>query len=297
MRSRRRVREALAGFLFISPWLLGFLLYNGGSIGASLAISFTRWNIVQKPTFVGLDNYIELFAQDPLFWHSLKITSIYSAVVVPLGMAVAFLLALVLNERLKGLVIWRTLYYLPSLITGVAMALVWSIILNPDMGLVNQVLALFGIPGPRWLWDSGWALPGLILMALWQTGGNIIIYLAGLQGIPSELYESVEIDGGGMWTKFRAITVPMMTPILFFQLIMGIVHSLQVFEIAFVMTRGGPMNSTLFFNLLLYFKAFEDFKMGAACSMAWILFVIIASLTILIFRSSARWVYYAGERS
>ena len=294
--TKRGLRETIEGYLCISPWILGFALFGGGPIIASLALSFTKWNIIQPAKFVGLANYVRLLTQTKLFWHSLRITFTYAAAVIPLGIIIGFSIALLMNQKLLGLAVWRTIYYMPSLVTGVAIAMIWTIILNPEVGLVNQILWAAGIEGPKWLYDKNWALAGIILMVVWQTGGAMIIYLAGLQGIPTQLYEAVEIDGGGVWRKFVTVTIPMMTPILFFQLIMGVIGSLQVFGTAFIMTRGGPEYATMFYNLQLYFAAFEDFEMGLACSMAWILFLIILLLTLLLFKSAARWVYYAGER-
>ena len=294
--TKRQRRNLLIALGFLSPWLIGFIWFRGGAVIASLVISFTEWNMFNPPEFVGFQNYIKLFTDDPLFWKSLRVTLLYSVVVVPASIVFAFTIAMILNQRLKGLFLLRTIFYIPCLISGVALAVIWSIILNPDIGFVNQVIGVFGIEGPKWLWDKRWALPGLMMMGTWMYAGNMIIYLAGLQAIPTQLYESVEIDGGNSVHKFFHITIPMMTPILFFQIIMQLVLCLHVFEIGYVMTRGGPENATLFFNLQLYYRAFTDFRMGIACAMAWVLFLIIIGLTIVLFKTSNRWVYYAGER-
>jgi len=292
--TKRERRQAIEGYLSIMPWIIGFLLFTGGPIIASLVLSLTKWNMMSPSHFVGLANYKTLL-QDETFWQSLKVTGKFTVVVIPLGILLGFSIALLLNQRLRGLSVWRTLYFLPSLITGVALALVWQVILNPEIGFINQLLALMGFTGPQWLFDPRWALFGMIIMTLWQSGGAMVIYLAGLQGIPTQLYEAAELDGAGIWHKFLHITIPMMTPILLFQLIMGIINTLQFFAPAFVMTGGGPEKSTLFYSLQLYFTAFQDFEMGRACAMAWILFVIILFLTLLVFKTSSRWVYYEGK--
>lgn len=289
-------REAVEGYLSILPWLIGFSLFIGGPLIASVVLSFARWDIINPARFVGLDNYKRLFFGDPYIWQSLKVTAVYSAIVIPIGMLLGFAIALLMNQKLLGVSVWRTLYYMPVLVSGAALAVVWQILLNPEFGYINQGLRMLGFVGPRWLYSTEWALPGLMIMGLWQSGGAMIIYLAGLQGIPTQLYEAAEIDGASIWHKFFRITIPMMTPILFFQLVMGIIGTLQYFTGAYIMTRGGPEKATLFYGLQLYFRAFSDFEMGYACAMAWFLFVIILALTYAIFRTSGGWVYYGGQR-
>lgn len=284
-------KEALEGYLFISPWLLGFLVFTLGPLVASIFISLSKWDIFSAPQFVGLENYIAMF-EDPLFKKSLWNTFYYSIFSIPLGMAGGLTLALLLNQKVKGLPIFRTIFYLPSVTSGVAVALLWKWIFNPEFGIANAILNFFGLPGLQWLNSPTWAMPALIIMSLWGVGGGMLIYLAGLQGIPRQLYEAAELDGAGSWACFVNITLPMLTPTLFFQLITGIIGSFQIFTQAFVMTNGGPVNATLFYVLYLYRNAFQWWKMGYASALAWFLFVVILILTLIQFRLSKRWVHY-----
>ncbi len=231
---------------------------------------------------------------DPLILQSLKVTGIWVFGGLPLRLLVAFFFAMLLNQHLPGSGIFRTIYYLPSVVSGVAVALVWMWLLQPQFGILNYFLHLIGLPGPRWLASPTWALPGFIVMSLWSTGATMVIFLAGLQGIPLELYEAAEIDGAGRLRQFLSVTVPLMTPVILFNLVIGIINSFQVFTQAFVMTNGGPANATLFYMLYLYRVAFQYSQMGYASAMAWVLFLIILALTLLVFRSSGRWVYYEG---
>lgn len=296
---RRRVtqsrKEAIDCYVFMSPAILGLIFFTLGSIVASAYISFTEYDILGSPEWTGLRNYMELIG-DPFFWHSLKVTVIYSVVSVPLGLVVSLALAMLLNQSLKGIYLFRTIYYLPAVISGVAVALLWKWIFNPDFGLMNWFLNLLGIEGPKWLYDEAWALPALIVMSLWGVGSGMLIYLAGLQGIPSELYEAAEIDGAGRWRKFANVTVPMLSPVIFFNLVMGIIGSLQIFTEGYVMTAGGPNNATLFSVLYLYRNAFDYLQMGYASAIAWVLFLIIMLLTLIVFKSSPLWVFYEEQR-
>lgn len=292
--SRPVLRRNLEGWLFAAPWIIGFLIWTVGPMLTSLYLSFTEWDLVSAPQWVGLRNIQALFS-DELVWQALKVTSLYAFISVPLHIAFGLILAMLLNTKIAGLRLYRTIYYLPSVLSGVAVALLWRWLLSPEFGLVNLGLSLFNIRGPSWLGDENWALPSLILMSLWGVGAGTIIYLAGLQGIPTDLYEAAEVDGARGWARFRNITLPMMTPVLFFQLITGIIGALQVFTQAFVMTNGGPNNATLFVLLYMYRNAFEYLRMGFASGLAWILFIYILGLTLLVFRSSAAWVYYEGE--
>jgi len=224
------------------------------------------------------------------------VTVLFSSVGVPLGLIGGFGVALVMNQNIRALGLWRTIYYLPAVIAGVAMARLWQSVFNPRFGILNTALALVGIRGPSWLGDEAWVLPAFLIMTLWGVAGaNMVIYLAGLQSIPTELYEAAMIDGAGPWRKLLHVTIPMMTPIILLRLIMGIIGSFQIFTQAFVMTKGGPGNASLFYVLYLYRNAFEYSRMGYACALAWVLFVIILTLTGLVFRSSSVWVYYQGE--
>lgn len=267
----------------------------GGPIAASAVLSFTDWNLLNPPSWVGLENYIDIFLNDGMFWQSLKVTAIYTGGSVPLGLALSLFLAGLLNTEVRGVRFFRTVYYLPSVMSGVAVALLWSWLFNPDFGLVNHLLGLVGINGPTWLASETWALPALIIMSLWGAGQSMLIFLAGLQGIPQQLYEAAEIDGAGGWSRFTHVTLPMLSPVILFNLIMGIIGSFQVFTQGYVMTNGGPNNATLFYVLNLYNQAFRNLRMGYASALAWILFFIILGMTLLVIRQSRERVYYEGE--
>jgi multiple sugar transport system permease protein len=293
-----RRREALAAYLFISPWIIGFLIFTVGPMLASLYYSLSTYNIIDAPVWSGLANFRRAFLEDPLFWHSLKVTLYYAALALPLGLFFGFFLAVLLNQKIPGVNVWRTVYFLPSVIAGVAVALLWVRIFNPRIGLLNPFLEnTFGIQGPGWLQDPQWAVPALVIMGLWGVGGGMIIYLAGLQGIPTSLYEAATVDGANTLQRFRHITLPLMTPVIFYNLVLGLIGTFQYFTEVYVATdgTGSPARATLFYNLYLYQNAFRYFKMGYASAMAWILFVIVLGLTVLVFRSSSVWVYYEGE--
>lgn len=289
--------EAIWGYVFLSPWLLGMIFFIGGPILASLILSFCEWDLIQKPKFIGFDNFLKIFTSDKRFWASLYNTFYYTVFSVPLGIAGSIAVALFMNQKWKTVRLLRTIYYLPSVTAGVASAIIWMWLFNPDFGLINYVLSLFGIKGPLWLADETWSKPALIIMGLWGVGGNMIIYLAGLQGIPKQLYEAAEIDGAGMWAKFRHITIPMLTPVIFFNLIMSIVWSFQIFTQVYVMTggQGGPSDSTLVLVLYIYQHAFKFHNMGYASALAWILFIIILIFTLIQFKFAGGWVHYEGE--
>jgi multiple sugar transport system permease protein len=292
-------REAAAAYLYTIPWVIGFIIFTAGPMLTSLYYSFTKFNIIDPPVWVGFENYINLF-NNPIFWQSVKVTFYYASLALPLGLIVAVLL----NQEIWGQKIWRTIYFLPSVIAGVAVALMWVRLLNPNIGLVNAFLRLLGIQGPGWLQDPQWSVPSLVLMSLWGVGGSMIIYLAGLQGIPTALYEAAKIDGANALQRFRHITIPMMTPIIFYNLVLGLITTFQLFTEVFVATGaggagnlGGPARSTMVYNLYLYLNAFRYFDMGTASAMAWILFLFILMITIFLFRSSSFWVYYEGQLS
>ena len=292
-------QEAVAGFIYISPWLLGFLAFTAFPFLASFYLSFTDYTVVSQPSFAGFSNYVEALSGDDLFWGSLRRTFTYAVVGVPLGILGSLACALLLNQGLKGTTLFRVLFFLPSLTPLVALALLWQWIFQPDFGVLNFLLAKVGIDGPGWLSSIEWALPSLIIMALWGTvgGGQMVIFLAGLQGVPQELYEAVEIDGGGPWFKFRHVTLPMISPTMFFNLILGIIGALRVFTVAYVSTEGGPAYATWFYILHLYTQAFKYFNMGYASALAWIFFIILIAFTYLQVRASRHWVFYAGEQS
>lgn len=285
-------RETLTGWLFASPWALGMVLFVAGPVVASLVISFLEWNLLETPRWVGWANYRRLVTDDPLFYKSLNVTLLYTAAAVPLGMALSLALALALARPRRGQGLFRTIFFLPTVLSGVAAAMLWNWIFNADFGLVNVFLRHMGITGPEWLASERWALPALIIMSLWGMGGTMVIYIAGLQGIPRHLYESAAIDGAGPLRQFWHVTLPMLSPVLFFTLIMGIIGSFQVFTQAYVMTGGGPNYATFFYALYLFQQAIDFLNMGYASAMAWILFAIIMALTGLQFYFSKHWVYY-----
>jgi multiple sugar transport system permease protein len=300
---RQQWKDDLQGYLFISPWLIGFILLAAGPIILSIFMSFTRWSLLSPPQWIGLENYSRLFTEDPLVYKSLWNTAYYVFFSVPLGVILSLALALLLNQNVRGQSIFRTLFFLPSVTNLVAVSILWMWIFNPEFGLLNRFLELVGIQGPLWLQSETWSKPALILMSLWGIGGGMIINLAALQNIPGELYEAADLDGARPVRKFWHITLPMISPALFFNVIMNIIGSFQVFTQAFVMTassgqgqEGGPNNSTLFFVLYLYKKAFQQFKMGYASALAWVLFVIILAFTLIQFYLSKRWVYYESAR-
>ena len=289
------LRRNLEGYMFISPFIVGFLVFTFGPLIASFYLSFCDYNILEPPRWVGLGNYKTLLFRDPLFWKSLYNTVYYTIFSVPLGTALALMLAMMLNQKIPGQAILRTVYYLPCIVPIIASSVLWVQIFNPQWGLLNMFLRKLGLPEPGWLISETWAKPALIIMSLWAIGGAIIIFLAGLQGIPDHLYESAEIDGAGAIQKFFHITLPMLSPTIFFLVVMGVIGSFQVFTQAYVMTGGGPLDSTRFYILYLFNQAFEFFHMGYGCAMAWILFAIILAVTYLQFRYLSKFVYYEAE--
>lgn len=294
--STNRRREAIAFYLTISPWLVGFVFFAAGPMLLSLFASFTDWDLLSSPNWVGGANYARM-AADPRFWQSLKVTFIYTALYVPLDMIGGMILALLVRPRLKGMSFFRTVYYLPTVLSGVAFVVVWLWLLNPRAGLINLLLGLFGVQGPRWLMDPNWALPSLVLMSFWGWGRSMVLFLGGLQSIPSELYESAAMDGANSWRSFWSITLPLVSPTLFFNLVLSIIATFQTFTSAFVATDGGPLDATLFLVLYIYRQAFQFQHMGYAAALAWVLLVIILILTLILFRTQKFWVFYLGERS
>lgn len=286
------MRKGPVGYAFISPWLLGFLVFTAIPFLASIYLSFTRYDVVSAPVWVGLANYRKLLGQDPLFWKSLGITFKYAAIAVPVGIVAGVGLALLLNLEIGGISVYRTVFFMPSIVPVVATSVIFVWILNPQIGLVNGLLRHLGIMGPAWLQDTKWAFWSLVFMSLWGVGGSMIIYLAGLKDIPATLYEAAIIDGAGAWQRTRHVTLPMITPVIFFNLIMGVIGSFQYFTQAYVMTQGGPEDSTHFYALYLFNRAWRYLDMGYASAMAWILFVIVMVFTVLIFRTHRHWVHY-----
>lgn len=291
---RRNLRN---GLLFCSPVIVGLLSFTLYPVLSSLYYSFCNYPMLKPPVWVGLANYRTLF-HDPIFYVSLKNTAYYALLATPTGIIVAFILALLLNQKVKGMALFRTMFFVPSIVPMVAGSVLWLWLLNPQYGLINAVLKLVGIEGPGWMADPNWSKPALILMSTWGVGGWMLIYLAGLQDVPQDLYEAAEIDGASPVQRVWHVTVPFMSPHIFFTLVMGFIGAMQYFTQAFVMTNGGggPVDSTKFFSLYLFQNAFMYWKMGYACAMAWILFVVILLFTLLLFKTSARYVYYGGEK-
>ncbi len=285
-------------WLFLSPWIIGFILFSFGPILASFAMSFTDYSIFKSPRWIGLGNYREMLVDDPLILKALWNTFFYTFLAVPLHTAASLAVALLLNKKVKGIPIWRTFFYLPCVVSGIAMGVLWRWIFNPEIGLANTILGPFldilRLPHPQWLLDPVLAKPAYVLMNLWSLGGGMIIFLAGLQGVPEHLYEAADIDGAGRWAQFRHVTFPMITPVVFFQLTMGLIGSFQIFAQAYVMSGRGIDNSTLFYVYYLFEQAFRYFRMGYASAMAWVLFAGILAVTVLKFKLAKRWVYYEG---
>jgi multiple sugar transport system permease protein len=293
-----RERKALFfGLLFTLPATLGFLLFTAGPMIASAALSLTDFSVFRdKFYFVGFDNYAKLFGGEDLFFYkSLGVTFYFAALKVPLTILVSFAIALLLNANIKGRALFRTIIYLPSIVPAVATAMIWTWLLNPDLGLVNAMLEKLHLPTSSWLYAEDSAVPSIVLTTMWGIGGTVVIFLAGLTGIPEQYYEAVDVDGGSRWHKLVHVTIPMVSPTIFFNTIMAVIHSFQVFNEAYILTQGGPNNASLFYVFYLWRTAFRDTEMGYASAIAWVLFVIILAFTMLVFRTSKSWVYYEGE--
>ena len=286
-------RRNIEGYLFISPWIIGFVVFTAGALLGSFSISLTKWNVVGTPEIVGLANYQKM-VEDRFFWQSIKVT-LYYLLNVPLNVVLGLLLALLLNQKVMGLSVFRTIFFLPSVASGVAVSLLWMWIFNPRFGIINVLLKKIGIIGPLWLGSEAWAIPALIIMSIWGVGGGMLIYLGALQGIPTAFYEAATLDGAGAWKKLLHITVPMITPVLLLNLVMGVIVSFQVFTQAYVMTDGGPNYATLFYVMYLYQQAFVWFNMGYASALSWVLFLIILVFTVIILKTSSSWVYYESD--
>ena len=289
-------REAVEGLLYVSPFLLGFLIFTLYPIVASLYLSFTKYNILQPPSWIGLTNYQEAFFHDNLFWISLARTAEYAIASVLLGILGSLGAALLLNQSFRGTELFRTFFFLPSITPIVASALLWTWIFQPSIGLLNYLLGFVGIAGPGWLQSTAWAIPSLVIIALWGTigGSQMIVFLAGLQGVPQEMYEAADMDGADPWRKFVNITLPLISPTVLFNVVLGVIAALSVFSLAYIATGGGPAYATLFYVYHLFNNAFQFSQMGYASALAWIFLVIVLVLTLLQFRLSDRWVYYAG---
>lgn len=279
------------GYFFIAPAIIGLICFSFGPMLFSLGISFTKWDVISAKEFIGLDNYKALF-HDPLFFKSLKVTLYYTLLSVPLITCIPLLIAMLLNTKVKGISIFRAIFYVPSIVPIVASAAVWMYIYNPMYGLLNSILKALGLHTQNFIFSEGGAVPSLAVMALWAAGNTVVIYLAGLQGVSRQLYEAAEIDGAGAIARFFHITVPMMTPIIFYNFVMAIINSMQIFTQAYIMTDGGPANATFFYSLMVYRTAFKQSRMGYSAAMSWIFFIIIAVLTLIVFKSQKKWVVY-----
>jgi multiple sugar transport system permease protein len=289
-------REAIEGLLYISPFLLGFLIFTAYPMIASFYLSFTKYNILNPPIWIGLDNYQEAFFKDEQFWNSLRRTGVFALLNVTVGIAGSLGAALLLNQRFRGTTVFRTFFFLPSITPIIASALLWTWIYQPTIGLLNYLLGLIGIQGPAWLQSTTWAIPSVAIVSLWGTigGTRMIVFLAALQGVPQEMYDAAHIDGAGVWRRFVSITLPLISPTMFFNVVLTIIGSLSVFSLAYIATGGGPNYATYFYVYHLYKNAFEFSRMGYAAAMAWVFFLIILVLTLVQFRFSKRWVFYAG---
>jgi len=297
--TKRRKQEAWLFYLFISPWIIGFLVFLLGPMVASIYLSLTDWDSFTAPVFVGLDNYVTLLTDDPIFWKVLGNTLYYAAISVPLSLGIGLWLANLLNKRVRFRKIFRTVIYLPTLVPIVATALIFKMVLAPTTGPLNQFLALFGITGPAWLLDPNAVKPALILLSAWGAGGATVLLLAAMKGIPIEFYEAAEIDGAGPIRQFWSITFPQVTPIIFFNLIMGLIASFQVFAQVYVLTIfkgvGGPNNASQMMVTMLFQQAFSFYHMGYASAISWLLFVVILGFTLIAFKTARKWVFYENE--
>jgi multiple sugar transport system permease protein len=291
-RRRWRRRQTLVAYGFIAPWIIGFIVFTGGPILASFGLSFFKWKVISPPQYIGLENFVEMFTEDDWFRLSIGVTLKYLILHIPLAQMLALLLALLLNQKVRLLGFWRTVFYVPAVVSGVAGSVLWMWMYHNELGIVNNLLLVAGGEGRNWLYDTETVLGALIVKSLWNVGVPMVIYLAALQGMPQVLYEAAEIDGAGEWTKFRSITLAMLSPAIFFNVVIGVISGIQTFAEPYVMTKGGPENATLFLGLYLYQSAFSFLNMGYASAMAWTMFLVIFVLTLVQFKLAGRWVYY-----
>lgn len=294
-----RTRNIINGLLFASPWLIGLAAFWLYPILASAYYSFTKFNGVQAPQWIGFANFTQLFTNDSNFWDAVYNTGYFAVVSIPLAIILSFALALMLNAKIHGQVVYRTIYFLPTLVPEVALALVWVYLFTPGTGIVNLPFDWLGIRGPCWLTCAQWARPTIVLLALWIIGQQVVLYLAGLQDVPQDLYDAADVDGANFLHKFRHVTMPMMTPVVFFHLVTSVIGALQFFTVPYIMTGGTgfPANSTLFYSIYMYKNAFQYYEMGYASAMAWLLFIVTLVITLVIFRTARLWVFYAGGQN
>ncbi|WP_129339619.1 carbohydrate ABC transporter permease [Cellulomonas endophytica] len=296
LRRRRSSREALAGYAFLTPWLLGFLLLTAGPMAYSLYLAFTDYNLFAPPEFTGLENFRRLFS-DPNYLQAWKVTGIYVLVGTPVKLIASLLVAMLLNNSFRAKGFYRSAFYLPSLVgASVSIAIVWKAMFI-DNGVVDRTQQLLGFEAGGWVGDPGRTVPMLILLTVWQFGAPMVIFLAGLKQIPTELYEAASVDGAGAFRKFARITLPMLSPVLFFNLLLETIHAFQIFASAFIISNGtgGPARSTLFYTFYLYIRGFQDFQMGYASAMAWVLVLVVGAISLVLFKTQNRWVHYSGE--
>ncbi len=292
--TKREKKEARAGWLFISPWVIGFICLTGGPLLFSLYASFTNYNMTSRMDFIGLENYVRMFRKDPVFWKSLGNTLYYVLLAVSSSCVCAIFLATLLNRKVKGTPVFRMLFYLPTVLSGVAVYQLWMQLLAPKSGLLNSALRLIGIEGPSWLSDPAWTKPSLVMMRVWALGTSMLLYLSSMNSVSKDLYEAADIDGANFWQKFRKITLPQISPIIFFDIITNMTGAFQVFQEALVMSKNGkgdPAGSLLFYNLHIYDEAFTRYNMGYAAAMAWFLLVIVMTITLINLVASKYWVH------
>ena len=288
-------REAMWFYVLVSPWIVGFLVFLAGPLLASLYLSLTDYDLLTTPHWVGLSNYVRMFSHDPLFWKVLGNTAFYTLVSVPLSTVISVALAALLNRPLPGMRVYRTIVYLPALVPLVASAMLFAWVLAPDAGLINKALALVGIRGPAWLLSETWVIPALVLMSIWGVGTGVVLLLAGMQGIPGELLEAATIDGANARQRFFRIVLPMLSPVILFNVVMGLIGAFQIFSQVYILTGGGPNNASQMLVPYLFEEGFKNYRMGYASALSWVLFAVIMICTAIVFRSSSRWVFYESE--
>lgn len=288
-------REAMWFYVLVSPWIVGFLVFLAGPLLASLYLSLTDYDLLTTPHWVGLGNYVRMFSDDPLFWKVLGNTAFYTLVSVPLSTVISVALAALLNRPLPGMRVYRTIVYLPALVPLVASAMLFAWVLAPDAGLINKALALVGIRGPAWLLSETWVIPALVLMSIWGVGTGVVLLLAGMQGIPGELLEAATIDGANARQRFFRIVLPMLSPVILFNVVMGLIGAFQIFSQVYILTGGGPNNASQMLVPYLFEEGFKNYRMGYASALSWVLFAVIMICTAIVFRSSSRWVFYESE--
>ena len=292
---KSKVMEKLTPYLFVSPWLIGFFAFTAGPLALSLVMSFYDWPVIGESTFVGLGNYIRMFTQDPQFWNSLGLTLKFAVIFVPLNMIIALVLAMLIATNVKGSNLFRVIFYIPSVVSGVAVAIIWGWILDSNNGILNYILSLVGIDGPLWLQDPKWAIVAIVIASAWGVGNMMLIFYTDIKSIPSSYYEAAVIDGATPLQQFFKITIPIITPTILFNLVTSTISALQQLTLVILLTGGGPMKSTYFYGLFVYENAFKHHRLGYASANAWVMFFIILGMTAVIFKSSSAWVFYENE--